>query len=174
MLIITPSVCTPQYRRGANPNLLDPDLTNPAWFRANLTITGDYADYLVTVDSTAAAQLQQTDGSATGAGVTFSIEGKIGSGATHCNQFYIYDVTSAAFVLGGTINWTTGAWSTTNGAGSVVVSNKGSGWWKIAMSASPVSGHTMRVYAGHGGGAATAGTSAHYRNAKLETGLVAT
>lgn len=169
------SVWATPWRRPSNPNRINPDFTNPvAWYSDNLNITGSPSDYLITVASTALTVLLQTDGTATAAGATFSIEGKQGSGPNDGNQFFVYDLTASSIVVGGNINWATGVWSYSHGTSGVVVTDKGGGWWKIAMSGTPTEGHSIRVYTGFGGGPATGATSVHFRNAKLENGLIAT
>lgn len=84
--------------------------------------------------------------------VAYTICCKMGSGATHCNRFAIYNNTTQTDLADAAIDYGTGALSGRLGYRSVVAGPNG--WYKLTLvtSGGVVAGNAIQVYAGFVGG----------------------
>lgn len=138
------------------------DLSNAAWSKTNITLTAGQTDPAGTstafkVEATASAATNiYNSGTVTGTSATGSVMVKKGSGATDANGFSLYNATLAATIVGGTLNYDTGAFTYTTGSSGVTVTDCGSGWWLIEMAGAITSGNSIRLYCGFAGASETA------------------
>lgn len=158
---------------------------NAAWPKTNITATPNAAsapDGSLTADkfeATAAAATisnRTVAGAGSAIGNTFSIYAKQGSGPTDANSFVLRNNTTATNLVGGSINYSTGAITYSVGSSGMTAENVGDGWWRVVLS-SPTgvsSGDTLVVYSAFTGGSETAGEFAYLWGAQLETGSSAT
>lgn len=154
--------------------------SNGAWTRTNVTITTGavlgpdetMSGNRVEAAATAAAVIRQVATTISTTKATYSICGRIGSGATDCNRFILWNDTLGTTLASCTINWTTGA--VLASTGTVVVRDAGIHggvqWWLIEMSAASgiTAGNDLAVYPGFDGQVETAGEYAYLTDAQLE------
>lgn len=162
---------------GTNYLLRSQEFDNAAWSATNTTVTANQAiapDGTLTADKVEAAtatpnfrQIQTTIATTL---ATFSVYGKIGSGATDCNFFALKNETVGGAPLSyGTINWSTGVVTVT--AGSMRAEALGNGWYRIILTATSgfTSGDDISCFVGfNGGGGETIGEHAYFWGAQLE------
>lgn len=151
-----------------------------AWSKTNVTLTpaavlgpdGTMSGNRVEATATAAAVIRQLSTGISTTKATFSICGRIGSGATDCNRFVLWNETLSTTLASCTINWTTGVVSGVTG--TVVVTDAGIHdgvqWWQLALSAATgiTAGNDLAVYPGFDGQVETAGEYAYLTDAQLE------
>lgn len=141
------------------------DLTTAFWARTNVSAPVAVADYEgglkayeVRATASAAANFTTSSGNVTivrAGNHVLSFIAKQGSGATDGNRWGLFNITSAALLFSGTINYGTGA-LTSFLAGSTATS-LGSGWWFVSVPVpSLTAGHVFRLYACFAGAAETA------------------
>jgi hypothetical protein len=160
------------------------DWTNAIWSKTNITVTaaataspdGTVNAQRLAATATAATVISGTPVAVAATSATYSIYVKQGTGAAIGNTFLLRNSTTATILLGGTINYATGAWTYSTGSTGVIVSNAGNGWWRIQMSATTgiTSGDLLHGYVGWGGASATAGDFIFAYGAQLEAGAFAT
>ena len=160
------------------------DFSNVIWSKTNITVTaaataspdGTTNAQKLAATATAATVINATPVAVAATSATYSIYVKQGTGASIGNTFLIRNSTTATVLLGGTINYATGAWTYSTGSTGVTVSNAGNGWWRIQMSATTgiTSGDLIHGYVGWGGASATIGDHIFAYGAQLEAGSFAT
>ena len=165
--------------KGARTNLAtySNDWTDVSWSKSNVTVTAAAA--VAPDGTTTAVKLAATTGVSTtivkncgavaATAAAYSIYVKKGSGATDANKFILRNLTTATILVNGTINYDTGAWTTTTG-NAALVSALGGGWYRITLYATSgiTSGDSIQIYTCFTGSAETAGEYAYVWGAQLE------
>jgi hypothetical protein len=170
----------------ARTNLLtySQDWTNAAWAKTNITVT---AAATASPDGTVNAQRLQAIAAVptvinnvpvavAATSATYSIYVKQGTGPNTANVFLFRNNTTATLLVGGSLNYATGAWSYSTGSTGVTVSNAGNGWWRIQMTATTgiTSGDALHGYVGWTGASAAVGDFMYAYGAQIEAGSFAT
>lgn len=156
------------------------DFSNAAWAKTNVTVTtnvitapdGSLTGDKIACTTTAATVINQT-AVVNATTAVYTIYVKQGSGPTDANGFVLYNLTTAANLIGITFNYSTGAITYTVGSSGASATAIGNGWWRITIIATAgiTSGNTLSVYPGFPGGSFTAGTYNYSWGAQLEAGL---
>jgi len=170
----------------ARKNLLtkSEDLSVAPWGFTNATVTpanGANASGAMTLSkvqatTTAAAIIwQSVAGAGSATGNTLRFLARKGSGATDCNSFGVYNVTSTTLLSLFTLNYDTGAITHSVGSGATATS-LGNNLWevKITHTTGITAGNTLQFYGGFVGNAETAGEYAYVGEFQLEASPTAT
>jgi hypothetical protein len=160
------------------------DFSNAFWQPTNITVTnsattapdGTNTAQSIAATATVSTLLVSAATTVSATSATYSIYAKQGSGANLANTFLLRNNTTATNLLGGTINYSTGAFTYSVGSTGVTVQNVGNSWWRIVMTVTSgvTAGDGLRGYIGFTGGTETAGTFLYAWGAQLEAGSFAT
>ena len=160
------------------------DISNAAWAKTNITVT---AAATASPDGSVNAQRLQAIAAVptvvnnvpvavAATSATYSIYVKQGTGPNTANVFLFRNNTTATLLVGGSLNYATGAWAYSTGSTGVTVSNAGNGWWRIQMTATTgiTSGDALHGYVGWTGASAAVGDFMYAYGAQLEAATFAT